>query len=215
MKKLLSVVCVVLLSAFCTHADLQTWSFTGEVFTINTNALESVYSVGQTITATIEYDLATAVFIEDSYGYGFYSNVVQSIWVNNGVETIGGATAGGGTYMTLAYDRGNDAVSIGIWSDDAPLTGSDVGGLSFHGITYSMATSNTALYTDASLPASISVDDFDGAVLGLNYSPAGSPGDNKTVFVLSQVPEPATAMMLFFGGGIGFAIHRLRRWADR
>lgn len=39
------------------------------------------------------------------------------------------------------------------------------------------------------------------------------------LFVISgtpaAVPEPATAMMLFFGGGVGLVVHRLRRWANR
>lgn len=43
----------------------------------------------------------------------------------------------------------------------------------------------------------------------------GSTVFSATSLTIEAVPEPATAMMLFFGGGIGFSIHRLRRWANR
>jgi len=42
-----------------------------------------------------------------------------------------------------------------------------------------------------------------------------SPGYSPSTGSIVAVPEPATAMMLFFGGGVGFIIHRLRRWANR
>ena len=33
--------------------------------------------------------------------------------------------------------------------------------------------------------------------------------------VVAAVPEPASAMMLIFGAGIGMIVHRARRWANR
>jgi hypothetical protein len=215
MKKKIIIAYALLLGATCAQAELMTWNFSGQVFWM-TNSLESVYTVGQTITATIEYDLAAAVQIADHFGQAEYTNVVKSIWVNNGVETIGGTVTGDhSSGLVLSYDQSDDGISIGIWSESALLSGSDIGGLSLHGITYSMYTSNRDIYADGSLPASISLDDFDGAYMGLNYSPPESSWDNQLVYVMQPVPEPATVMLLFVGGGVGFAIHRVRRTAQR
>jgi formylglycine-generating enzyme required for sulfatase activity len=43
--------------------------------------------------------------------------------------------------------------------------------------------------------------------------PSNEPSDLG--FRVVAIPEPASAMMLIFGAGVGMAIHRARRWANR
>jgi hypothetical protein len=47
---------------------------------------------------------------------------------------------------------------------------------------------------------------------GINSADAGS---NTPSLSVSVIPEPASAMMLIFGAGVGVAVHRIRRNAAR
>jgi hypothetical protein len=56
---------------------------------------------------------------------------------------------------------------------------------------------------------------WDDPNIHLDTTLGGSIDFAVTSLTIEAVPEPATAMMLFFGSGIGFVIHRARRWANR
>jgi len=48
-----------------------------------------------------------------------------------------------------------------------------------------------------------------------SYTYTWGSGDHADSITVNVVPEPASAMMLIFGAGVGIAIHRVRRSAMR
>jgi hypothetical protein len=217
------IVCVILLSTVSiVRAEPVTYNFTGDITlisnrsgTANTN---TTYSVGQTITASVTYDLATGGEGLDFTGSSTYTNVLKSFWVDNGIETIGRTALDVDSEAIFRVDnqRVYDGVSFKMSASGAALfTGSSFNGFPLSSILLSFDTSDTSLYSDTSIPSSIDPSDFRMPMLLITYGDSGGDG-GYVVFAQQQaVPEPATAMMLFFGGGIGFVVHRLRRWANR
>lgn len=215
MKKI--ILCLTLLAGTLACAELVTYNFSGEVSYIDTSladVTDTTYSIGQTITAVISYDLATGSVVFNTSSSSDYTGSLQSLWVNNGAETIGGSAVDGNAVYTTVFNdsAGTDAIQFRITSDENPPVGTGVEALPLDNIWLTFTSLNTDQYADTSLPESVDPADFTFERLQITYY---ARGVGNYIVNVDAVPEPATAMMLFFGGGIGFVVNRLRRWANR
>ncbi|MGE4488481.1 MAG: PEP-CTERM sorting domain-containing protein [Kiritimatiellales bacterium] len=134
--------------------------------------------------------------------------------MDNGTETIGGSVDENEGYLPLFQvvndSYGSDKLVFSFYHGQGTL-GTPVEGLGLDVLTLSLSSSNTNLFSDASVPASINPFDFDTEGIFLMYAEGAS---NYMVSSVQAVPEPASALMLFFGAGVGFLTYRLRRWSS-
>ncbi len=218
---------LVLWSGVSAWAALETYNFSAEVIRIDTtvsNVTDATYSIGQTLNGTITYDLAEGGLWAE---YGTYTNMVLSAWVSTGTELLGGSISNGHSSVSIfrdnveyaegAYDN-FEAILFNQYFDspDSPIGGTPVEGLELDRIGFGLGTFNTNVLADSSLPTALDLSDFNSwGTIVLYYENATHDEVYNIVAAVQAVPEPATAMMLFFGGGIGFIAHRLRRWANR
>jgi hypothetical protein len=121
------------------------------------------------------------------------------------------------TLLEFSVNTGSN-VELTFWGDNPSETMGDVtindgyffaapsGGFSF-GVGDIVTLHAGTMTTSGNGPA-----DFNLGTSG-NYNMFLTGEDGASIS--NVVPEPASAMMLLFGAGIGMVIHRARRWANR
>ncbi len=212
MKKMIALILLIGASVF---AEPVVWDFTGRIASVNngTNIL-SVYTLGDILSGSIVVDVAEGVLDDSNSTYSTYSIALQSLWFDNGVQDIGFETRG---LIDVSNDNfGRDDMRFyHDTSGQREFVGDSINGLSLFSIILTLEWPEDE-FSDNSL-SEIDFGSITTWGLQVTYSKSipMEPIQNEYMYITPAVPEPATAMMLFFGGGIGFVIHRLRRWANR
>lgn len=218
MKKIIWCTFAVLLAGMFVHAELVNYTFSGQITGDASwnRPEESWYEAWTPLSCTIAFDLSQGV--EHQYQTGTYTNIVQSLWVNTGAETVGGSFPEGfnGWDSVFVRDTSNDTISFQLYVTAGSFGAQDMGSYFLESITFSLTDVGGEVFSDETLPASLDLADFDLANVELRYYSFETFRDYYVYgsMQVGSVPEPATAMMLFFGGGLAFLTNRLRQRAS-
>ncbi len=188
--------------------------------TWNVNSGSFVVSGGVVDTSSYsgDPDLAFASFTRDL-------TAGETLTLTFQTTASGGTFSGGGWAGLSLYENGSEKVFLGGPSISEWGTGSDLG---VHVFTPSItAAAQTAVFeyvfNTGSWNFTVNSQQISGtttANLAFDQIRIGADTDNiKDIAVsdinVSVVPEPASAMLVVFGAGVGMVIHRARRSAMR
>ena len=195
-----------------------TYSFSGNI--VGTAGL-SAFNLGDTISGTFTYDPAATDTVPGDPNVGIYNQPYSlNMSVNSGAYL---ATAGQHESIVL-NDSTTKSFGKTVDSFDAfssklrggTPSGAMVDGLELIDMGLIFLDYTHTLYTDDSLPTSLSLASFDSLQFRLGFGPS-APGSLPTnvvigtISTLQTVPEPSTLLLLGSGlAGLGFVRRRFK-----
>jgi hypothetical protein len=194
-----------------------TWNFVGTVTHIDTNAFDSVYTLGQTVNLSLEFDLANGIAdgypgtaTSNSPGMGAYSGVINSFTMDIGSEVLGGFSSDETFLVQNALDGTVSRDKVAFMNFEPG--GNSIGTWENINIQFVLTGASSTVFSDATLPDTLDLEDFQWLGGTIEYEEPWDPQGSQRVYIqFAAVPEPATAGLLGLSSLLLFVIRRMQK----